>query len=246
MPRHNPRSASRAGTRFVFDAGLSGYGGRRGDGACSVEFQGMRILMRCSTAWARAASALHPAGRCPTDRSAYQTVYAAVRGAVAAPTAGLHFTPSFWTGCGPWGLRWRPSPCTSATEHLRRCGRRTSARTGCTPSAFQSRRKRLPPSMPPAPTASGWWPSHHGGAHPGVRDRPAGTDGGRQRGLRPFIHPGFRFKAVDAMITNFHLPKSTLLMLVSAFAGRENVLNAYREAVRRALPVLQLWGRDAD
>jgi hypothetical protein len=46
-----------------------------------------------------------------------------------------------------------------------------------------------------------------------------------------FIYPGFRFKAVDAMITNFHLPKSTLLMLVSAFAGRENILNAYREAV---------------
>jgi S-adenosylmethionine:tRNA ribosyltransferase-isomerase len=45
-----------------------------------------------------------------------------------------------------------------------------------------------------------------------------------------FIYPGFRFKAVDAVITNFHLPKSTLLMLVSAFAGRQNVLNAYREA----------------
>jgi S-adenosylmethionine:tRNA ribosyltransferase-isomerase len=49
-----------------------------------------------------------------------------------------------------------------------------------------------------------------------------------------FIYPGFRFKAVDAMITNFHLPKSTLLMLVSAFAGRENILNAYREAVRES------------
>jgi S-adenosylmethionine:tRNA ribosyltransferase-isomerase len=48
-----------------------------------------------------------------------------------------------------------------------------------------------------------------------------------------FIYPGFRFKAVDAMVTNFHLPKSTLLMLVSAFAGRENVFNAYREAVAR-------------
>jgi S-adenosylmethionine:tRNA ribosyltransferase-isomerase len=46
-----------------------------------------------------------------------------------------------------------------------------------------------------------------------------------------FIYPGYRFRAVDAMITNFHLPKSTLLMLVSAFAGREQVLKAYREAV---------------
>jgi S-adenosylmethionine:tRNA ribosyltransferase-isomerase len=47
-----------------------------------------------------------------------------------------------------------------------------------------------------------------------------------------FIYPGYRFNIVDAMITNFHLPQSTLLMLVSAFAGRKNVLNAYAEAVK--------------
>jgi S-adenosylmethionine:tRNA ribosyltransferase-isomerase len=48
-----------------------------------------------------------------------------------------------------------------------------------------------------------------------------------------FIYPGYRFKMVDALLTNFHLPKSTLLMLVSAFAGREIILNAYEEAIRR-------------
>ncbi|MFA6736215.1 MAG: S-adenosylmethionine:tRNA ribosyltransferase-isomerase, partial [Saccharofermentanales bacterium] len=48
-----------------------------------------------------------------------------------------------------------------------------------------------------------------------------------------FIYPGYRFKAVDAMITNFHLPESTLIMLVSAFAGRENIMRAYSEAVEK-------------
>ncbi len=48
-----------------------------------------------------------------------------------------------------------------------------------------------------------------------------------------YIYPGYMFKTVDAMVTNFHLPKSTLLMLVSAFAGRRNVLNAYKDAIKR-------------
>ena len=58
-----------------------------------------------------------------------------------------------------------------------------------------------------------------------------------------FIYPGYRFKVLDALITNFHLPESTLIMLVSALAGREHVLAAYNEAVKRALSLLLLRRR---
>ena len=63
---------------------------------------------------------------------------------------------------------------------------------------------------------------------------------------RLFIRPGFRFQAVDMMLTNFHLPRSTLLMLVAAFAGREKILRAYAQAIEEGIPVLQLRGRHAD
>ena len=61
-----------------------------------------------------------------------------------------------------------------------------------------------------------------------------------------FIYPGFEFQVIVGLMTNFHLPKSSLLMLVAAFAGRERVLDAYREAVAQRLSVLQLRRRDAD
>ena len=59
-----------------------------------------------------------------------------------------------------------------------------------------------------------------------------------------FIYPGYKFKILDALITNFHLPESTLMMLVSALAGREHVLHAYQEAIQQEIPILLLWGCD--
>ena len=61
-----------------------------------------------------------------------------------------------------------------------------------------------------------------------------------------YLYPGYRFKAVDRLITNFHLPKSTLLLLVSALAGRDLILRAYAEAVKEQVPLLQLWGLHVD
>ena len=61
-----------------------------------------------------------------------------------------------------------------------------------------------------------------------------------------FITPGYRFRVVEHLLTNFHLPRSTLLMLVSAFGGLENIRSAYQHAIRRSLPIFQLWRRHAD
>jgi len=170
----------------------------------------------------------------PEDREAYQTVFARDPLAVAAPTAGLHFTPAILErirrrGCEIADLTLAVGPGTfkpvtaedtvghaldaedvilpgrtrALVEKAREAGGRVVA-VGTTVTRSLEAAVRLPP----APSG----------------DRRFSTD--------LFITPGFEFRAVDALLTNFHLPRSTLLMLVSAFAGRENVLAAYAEAVR--------------
>jgi S-adenosylmethionine:tRNA ribosyltransferase-isomerase len=173
----------------------------------------------------------------PEDREAYQTVFARDPLAVAAPTAGLHFTPEILErirrrGCeiadltlavGPGTFKpvtaddteghaldaeevFLPEHTRALVEKTRASGGRVVA-VGTTVTRSLEAAARLP-AEPAAPAG----------------DRRFSTD--------LFITPGFPFRAVDALLTNFHLPRSTLLMLVSAFAGRENVLAAYAEAVR--------------
>jgi S-adenosylmethionine:tRNA ribosyltransferase-isomerase len=234
---------SRAGTRFVFDAGLSGTVVAAGDGTCSVEFSGDEdfdaLLDRVGHVplppYIRRADA-------PTDRSAYQTVYAAVRGAVAAPTAGLHFTPELLDGLRAMGVVMAP-----ITLHV---GYGTFAPVRA--ADIRAHRMHAERFSIPAETAAAVHAARTNGKRvvavgtTVVRTLEFATDpqGRMAAGSGAcdlFIHPGFRFKAVDAMITNFHLPKSTLLMLVSAFAGRENILNAYREAVRERYRFYSYW-----
>ena len=161
------------------------------------------------------------------DEDRYQTVYAETPGAVAAPPAGLHFD----------------------TETLRRIEDKgvTIARVTLHVGAgtFQPvreddlRQVRMHPEryVVPAPTREALAACRGRVVAVGttvVRTLEAAAASGRDRGeTRLFIAPGFAFQAVDALITNFHLPESTLLMLVSAFAGFEPVRRAYAEAIAR-------------
>jgi S-adenosylmethionine:tRNA ribosyltransferase-isomerase len=224
---------SRVGTRLFFDTGMSATIIGAGDGTCRVEFSGDGDF---EAALERIGHVpLPPYIRrddAPADRTAYQTVYAAERGAVAAPTAGLHFTHELLKGLEGRGVVIAP-----VTLHVG-YGTFAPVRT----EDIRAHRMHPERFRIPAATAA----AVHAARSSGKRiiavgtttvrtlEFAAGADGKVAAGsgwCDLFIYPGFRFKAVDAMITNFHLPKSTLLMMVAAFAGRENILNAYREAV---------------
>ncbi|MBM3944355.1 MAG: tRNA preQ1(34) S-adenosylmethionine ribosyltransferase-isomerase QueA, partial [SAR202 cluster bacterium] len=178
---------------------------------------------------------LPPYIRAPlADPERYQTVYARVEGSVAAPTAGLHFTPrlldelrgmgiemAFVTLHVGWGTfkpvatervedhrmhsEWYTleAEAAEAVNRAKREGRRVVV-VGTTAVRLLESRAAMREDGTLTP-GSGW------------------TD--------LFITPGYRFRVVDALVTNFHLPRSTLLMLTSTFAGRDLVLRAYREAI---------------
>jgi S-adenosylmethionine:tRNA ribosyltransferase-isomerase len=171
----------------------------------------------------------------PADRERYQTVYARARGSVAAPTAGLHFTRELLDSLDRRGIErvevtlhvgygtFKPVRAGRVEEHVvdpepyeispaaaeavtraRQEGRRVIAVGTTTTRALEDAALR-----------------GHGQIAAGAADATV------------FIHPGHRFQAIDGLLTNFHLPESSLLMLVAAFAGRERVLEAYREAVEQ-------------
>jgi S-adenosylmethionine:tRNA ribosyltransferase-isomerase len=172
----------------------------------------------------------------PVDREQYQTVYAKASGSAAAPTAGLHFTPEILERIREGGIETAeialhvglgtfqpvrvevveehelhrecyqiPSDAAERIQTARDAGRRIVAVGTTTVRALECAARK--------------------------------SSDGRivaQRGEADiFIYPGFQFRVISALLTNFHLPKSTLLMLVAAFAGRERLLSAYQHAVRR-------------
>jgi S-adenosylmethionine:tRNA ribosyltransferase-isomerase len=171
------------------------------------------------------------------DRERYQTVFAAQRGSVAAPTAGLHFTPSVLEAIAARGVEiaeltlhvglgtFAPLRVERVDQiHLHSERYTLPTATAEALNRAQAERRRI---VAVGTTA--------------VRTLEHCAQTSQGRPLEPhtgetsiFISPGFQFRLVCAMLTNFHLPQSSLLMLVSAFAGRERVLEAYAHAVRES------------
>lgn len=168
------------------------------------------------------------------DKERYQTIYSKIEGSVAAPTAGLHFTKEILNSLKDKGVNiafitlhvglgtFRPVKVERIEEHhmhseyyeisdevaniinqTKRDKRRVVAVGTTTVRTLES----VATGMDQMKGDSGW--------------------------TNIFIYPGYKYKIVDAMITNFHLPESTLLMLVSAFAGKDKILNAYGEAIKK-------------
>ena len=168
------------------------------------------------------------------DKNRYQTVYAKIEGSAAAPTAGLHFTYELLEQIKEKGVKvvsvtlhvglgtFRPvqvenildhkmhSEYYEVSEETAKILNETKANGGRIISVGTTSTRTLESVT-----------DENGIVHAGSGE------------TQIFIYPGYKFKAIDGLITNFHLPKSTLIMLVSALAGRKNVLNAYKEAVEK-------------
>ncbi len=170
----------------------------------------------------------------PDDRERYQTVYARERGSIAAPTAGLHFDEALLDAMARAGIG-----RASVTLHVG-YGTFKPVRVERTEDhRVDAERYDIPVSTVAAigsARASGRRVVAIGTTTTRALESAAGADGLVRSGpgeTELFIEPGHRFQAIDALVTNFHLPKSSLLMLVAAFGGRELILAAYREAVAR-------------
>jgi len=169
----------------------------------------------------------------PEDRARYQTVFARQRGSVAAPTAGLHFTEAVLATLRDRGVEiaaitlhvgygtFQPVRVERVEDHRLETERFEIGESAADTinRALSEHRRVIGVGTTTTRTLEAVAIAHEGRLTAGVGT----TD--------LFIYPGFRFRVIQGLITNFHLPRSSLLMLVSAFAGRDRVLNAYAEAI---------------
>jgi S-adenosylmethionine:tRNA ribosyltransferase-isomerase len=168
-----------------------------------------------------------------SDRERYQTVYARARGSIAAPTAGLHFTPALLDSLARAGIErtaitlhvgygtFQPVRVNEVEQHRMEAEyyEVSAPAADAITRALTERRRIVAVGTTTTRTLESLSIDEDGRIIPGG----GSTD--------LFIYPGFTFRIVSGLITNFHLPQSSLLMLVSAFAGRERVLRAYRHAI---------------
>lgn len=233
----------RPGAELVFGAA----GELRGKVVCAGASGGLWEISLSSCAGRPIAEELDRLGEVPLppylrrpaderDRERYQTVYARTPGAIAAPTAGLHLTPALLDELTRRGVRvatltlhvglgtFKPVEVDDLDAHpMHEEWMHVSPAVA---EAVEDARARGAPIFAVGTTV--------------VRALESAADPGRRGYVRPttrrtrlLIQPGYSFRVVDGMLTNFHLPRSTLLALVSAFAGRERVLEAYRAAIAR-------------
>ena len=229
-----PGKRAKPGTRVVFGEGLL-------TGEITDTVNGGNRLVRFFFEGDSFFQVLDQIGRMPLppyiteeleDGERYQTVYSRELGSAAAPTAGLHFTPELLETLGKKGIEtgfvtlhvglgtFRPVKVDNITDHQMHSELYTipEETARMVTRAKQEGRRVIAVGTTSCRTLESAWKN---GCLPACSGDTS-----------IFIYPGYQFQVLDGLITNFHLPESTLIMLVSAFAGYEHTMNAYQEAVR--------------
>jgi S-adenosylmethionine:tRNA ribosyltransferase-isomerase len=236
----HPGQRLRQGSRMLFEGG----GRTLHAEVTSMHFSGRRTVRLWTDDGSPVRESIDAMGHVPlppyikradaiTDRDRYQTVYARERGSIAAPTAGLHFTPAMLDAIAARGIErisitlhvgygtFQPIRVDRVDEHQMEPERYevSAAAAAAMSRARREGRRIVAVGTTTTRTLESLTISNDGTIAPGTGETAL------------FIYPGHQFKIVSGLITNFHLPQSSLLMLVSAFAGREHVLAAYDSAV---------------
>jgi S-adenosylmethionine:tRNA ribosyltransferase-isomerase len=246
----HPGQRLREGSRMRFTRHSPGDGGSQsGDRVLHAEvvgshFHGRRTVRLWTEDGTTVREAIDAIGHIPlppyikradaaTDRDRYQTIYARERGSIAAPTAGLHFTPQILDALSARGVEratvtlhvgygtFQPVRVDRVEEHQVEAEHYevTPGTAAALTRARREARRVIAVGTTTTRTLESLTVSPGGEVAPGTGETTL------------FIYPGYQFKLVSALITNFHLPRSSLLMLVAALAGRERILDAYREAI---------------
>ena len=236
----HPGQKLKPGARIVFE----GVGVRLQGEVLARHFQGRRTIRLWADGGADVISAIERIGHVPlppyirredrsSDRERYQTIYARERGSIAAPTAGLHFTDSVFGAMASRGVErteltlhvgygtFKPIRSEQVSDHVvdpETCVVPADAAIALTRARSEGRRI-IAVGTTTMRALESLSVEKDGCIKPSTME------------ARLFIRPGHEFRIGDGLITNFHLPRSSLLVLVAAFAGRERILHTYREAV---------------